>query len=93
MSWLLEVAPIVASSDTPGWLLLAGPFAGGGTWWALYRYYRNTDKSHSFERETAIVAQPVAGNDTKINEVRRTQRKRVSGDNRDSHRARVKRIG
>jgi len=31
-------------------LLLLGPGGGIGLYWALYRYYRNTDKSHAFER-------------------------------------------
>ena len=42
-------------------LLLLGPAGGAGLYWMLYRYYRNTDKSHAFERETEIKAQPVTG--------------------------------
>lgn len=91
---LLVLSPLVASSDGDvAWLLLAGPFAGSGAYWWFYRYYRNTDKSHDFERETRIDAQPVTGDDTKIDEVRRTKRERVSGDNRSSHRTRVQRLG
>ena len=44
-------------------LLLLGPAGGAGLYWMLYRYYRNTDKSHAFERETEIKAQPVTGAD------------------------------
>ena len=41
-------------------LLLLGPAGGAGLYWMLYRYYRNTDKSHAFERETEVKAKPVA---------------------------------
>jgi hypothetical protein len=90
---LHAAAPLVAASDdSPAWLLLAGPFAGVGIYWGLYRYYRNTDKSHQFERETTIVAQPVTGNDAKIGELKRTKASEVPGDNRSSHRERVQRV-
>ena len=42
-----------------GWLLLAGPAAGVAVYMALFRYYRNTDKTHSFERVTLIESKPV----------------------------------
>lgn len=42
-------------------LLLLGPAGAVGLYWMLYRYYRNTDKSHAFERETLVEAQPVTG--------------------------------
>jgi hypothetical protein len=87
-------APLVADSDgSSGVFLLAGPFAGGAIYWGLYRYYRNTDKSHNFERETTIDSQPVTGNDVKVNELRKTRASRVPGDNRSSHRERVQRLG
>ena len=44
-------------------ILLLGPAGATGLYWFLYRYYRNTDKSHAFERETAIDAKPVTGMD------------------------------
>ena len=44
-------------SDNSGlWLLAIGPAGATALYWALYRYYRNTDKSHAFERETSIEA-------------------------------------
>lgn len=49
------------SDDSGLWLLAAGPAGATALYWALYRYYRNTDKSHSFEHETAIEAKPVTG--------------------------------
>lgn len=86
---------VAASSDSEGgtgWLLLAGPAAGAGVYWGLFRYYRNTDKSHRFERETLIQAQPVTGGDRKVNEVRGTKRSRIGGDNVGNYRERVQRV-
>lgn len=82
------------SDDGGLWLLALGPAGATGLYWALYRYYRNTDKSHAFERETKVEAKPVTGaeHDRKIDEVKGTQRKRISGDNVSAYRARVKRI-
>ncbi|MFZ1796451.1 MAG: hypothetical protein WAU14_06865, partial [Dokdonella sp.] len=58
----------------------------------LYRYYRNTDKSHAFERETAVEAQPVTGSEQKVGEVKGTQEKRIRGDNVHEYRKRVQRM-
>src|SRR5690606_17388660 len=44
------VAPLMADFDGL-WILAAGPASAVGVYWAIYRYYRNTDKSHAFERE------------------------------------------
>lgn len=73
-------------------ILLLGPAGATGLYWALYRFYRNTDKSHAFERETAVDAKPVTGSDDKIDEVRGTRETRISGDNASDFRKRVKRI-
>ena len=73
-------------------LLLAGPAGGTALYWMLYRYYRNTDKSHAFERETDIKAKPVTGSDSKVGENNGTQQKRISGDNVADYRERVERM-
>ena len=73
-------------------LLLLGPAGAIGLYWALYRYYRNTDKSHAFERETTVKAEPVTGTDHKVDEVRGTKRTRINGDNVGEYRQRVKRV-
>lgn len=86
---------VLASSDSEGgsgWLLLAGPAAGGGIYWTLFRYYRNTDKSHQFERETVIEAQPVTGQDAKVDEVHGTKRSSIEGNNARDFRRRVQRV-
>jgi hypothetical protein len=82
------------SDDGGLWLLLAGPAGATALYWALYRYYRNTDKSHSFERETKVEAKPVTGSesDTKVDEIKGTQRSRIEGDNVRAYRERVQRI-
>jgi hypothetical protein len=80
-------------SDDNGLALLAlGPAGAIGLYWALYRYYRNTDKSQAFERETKVDAQPVTGSDTKIGTNNGTRDKRIRGDNVDEYRARVQRM-
>jgi hypothetical protein len=75
-------------------LLLLGPAGGAGLYWSLYRYYRNTDKSHAFERETAIEAKPVAGADAdhKVDTVEGTRESRIDGDNVRDYRRRVQRL-
>ena len=75
-------------------LLLLGPAGAVGLYWMLYRYYRNTDKSHAFERETAVESQPVTGaeDDRKVDEIKGTRESRIKGDNVAAYRARVERI-
>ena len=74
-------------------ILLLGPAGATGLYWFLYRYYRNTDKSHAFEHETKVEAKPVTGTDNKIDEVKGTRRTRIEGDNVHEYRQRVERIG
>jgi hypothetical protein len=82
------------SDDGGLWLLAAGPVGATALYWTLYRYYRNTDKSHGFERETKVEAQPVTGaeSDMKIDTIEGTQQTRIDGDNVAAYRARVQRI-
>ncbi len=81
------------SDDSGLWLLLIGPAGAAGLYWSLYRYYRNTDKSHAFERETTVEAQPVTGSDHKIGEVTGTRETEIDGNNVQAYRKRVQRIG
>jgi hypothetical protein len=80
------------SDDSGLWLLAAGPAGAAALYWTLYRYYRNTDKSHAFERETAVEAQPVTGTDEKIGENNGTQETSIDGDNVSAYRQRVERV-
>ena len=80
------------SEDSGLWMLLAGPASSAGLYWALYRYYRNTDKSHAFEHESTVNAKPVTGSDQKVNQVTGTQESRISNENTGDYRKRVTRI-
>jgi hypothetical protein len=73
-------------------LLLLGPAGGAGLYWMLYRYYRNTDKSHAFERETKVVAKPVTGTDNQVDTNNGTRQSRIDGDNASEYRTRVGRM-
>jgi hypothetical protein len=80
-------------SDDNSWaLLLLGPGSGIGLYWTLYRYYRNTDKSHAFERETKVEAKPITGSDEKVGTNNGTRERRISGDNVREYRKRVSRM-
>lgn len=80
-------------SDDGGLFLLAiGPAGATALYWALYRYYRNTDKSHAFERETDVAARPVTGSDDKVGDIKGTRETRIRGDNVAAYRTRVDRL-
>jgi hypothetical protein len=74
-------------------ILLLGPAGATGLYWFLYRYYRNTDKSHAFEHETKVEAKPVTGSEAKIGENNGTRETRIAGDNVRDYRERVERLG
>ena len=93
---LNELAATLASADdgdSPVFLLVLGPAGGIGAYFLLWRYYRNTHTSHTFEHETRIAAQSITGDDAKIDEVKGTKRSQINGDNRTDHRKRVQRTG
>jgi hypothetical protein len=79
------------SDDSSLALLLLGPAGATGLYWMLYRHYRNTDKSHAFERETKVEAKPVTGSDSKIGTNNGTRETRIRGDNVHAFRDRVQR--
>ena len=81
-------------SDDAGalWLLSLGPAGGTALYWALYRYYRNTDKSHDFERETKVKANYPTGQLRKAHELKGMTESRIRGENGGAHRQRVRRI-
>lgn len=90
---VLASAVLAASGDGgPAWLLILGPAGGGGLYFALWSYYRNTGKSHSFERETRVAAQPITGNDRKVDEIKGTKKSGIDGNNKSNHRQRVQRV-
>ena len=81
-------------SDDGGILLLlaVGPAAATGLYWGLYRHYRNTDKSHAFEHETAVVAKPITGSDQKVDAIEGTRETGIPGNNVSDYRKRVQRV-
>lgn len=89
---MLEVVMASSGDEAPLWLLAAGPAGAVATYWSLYRYYRNTDKSHAFERDTLIEAQPVQGAKERVDHISKTRDSDIDGDNSAQHRARVQRL-
>ncbi len=99
---VIRIGPGSGERPRFGWELREGNWTpnpwchGSHIFWvsrvALYRYYRNTDKSHSFEHETAVEAKPVTGSDEKVDKVTGTRETRIRGDNVHAYRTRVQRI-
>lgn len=84
---------ITASQDGGvAWLLAIGPAGAAGLYWMLFRFYRNTDKSHSYERETRVTADPVTGDETKVDEIKGTKEDEIEGRNESQFRQRVQRV-
>lgn len=92
MSSLAQMLIIASQDGDALWLLAIGPAGGVGLYWMLYRFYRNTDKSHSFEHETHVTADPVTGGDTKVGEVKGTKDPTIDGRNEREFRRRVQRV-
>jgi len=72
-------------------LLALGPAGAVGFYWAMQRHYRNTDKSHAFEHETAVEVLALNGIEAlrTVAEIRGTRSPRIQGDNVGNHRQRV----
>lgn len=86
-----EIVLAASGDSAPLWLLAAGPAGAAATYWSLYRYYRNNDKSHAFERDTLIEAQPVQGGKELVSHISKTRDSDIDGDNAAKHRKRVER--
>lgn len=82
----------LTGDDNLVWLLAAGPAGAAATYWSVWRYYRNTDKTHEYERDTLIDAQPVRGGEDKIDHISKTKKSGIDGDNSGDYRQRVQRI-
>ena len=72
-------------------LLAAGPTGAALFYWYMYRFCRNTDKSHGFERETAIDAEEDTCKDYNIGDNNRTRQRSIRGENSKSFSDRVQR--
>ena len=73
-----------ASSDEGGaWLWLIGPVGGLGFFMWVFLRYRNTDKRHAFERETATELLDLRTYDQQTGEVKGVENSSIPG--RNSH--------
>ena len=96
---MIELYPLLLAgsgdSSAAGFLfpLLAGPAVFAAVYGLIYRYYRNTDKSHEYERDTLIEAQPVQGGQQKIDHISKTRASKIKNGNSGDHRERVSRMG
>lgn len=78
-------------NQTTLFLLALGPASAVGFYWLVHRHYRNTDKSHAYEHETAVEVLALTGTevDRKVDEIRGTRSSRIQGENVGNHRQRV----
>lgn len=82
-----------SSSSTSTLLWLALPvLAFIGTYFGIYRYYRNTDKNFKFEQETAIQTKNMMSSDYIVGSRNGTTDKYIDNRNSNNHRKRVLRI-
>ena len=89
---MVALQAVTVHSSDGQWILAAGPLGALATYWLIYRYYRNQDKSHAFESETLVEAKPVQGGAAKVDHIRKTRDSRIEGDNSSNHRVRVRRL-
>ena len=71
---------------------LAGPAVFAAVYIGIYRYYRNTDKRHYFERETEVAVGNLRTGDRRRGSNNRQRSRSMSGANQDDHLQRVHRI-
>ena len=95
---MIELYPLLLAgsgdSSAVGFVfpLLAGPAVFAAVYGLIYRYYRNTDKRHVFEKETEVRVGNLRTDDRKVGENNRQSAARMSGDNAGDHLRRVQRI-
>lgn len=92
LAHLIQLVPFDTSSssdDNGGWLLLAGPIGAAAFYFGMWRYYRNTDKSNQFEKETAVELSNLVATDQKVGTNNRTRDRWVKGRNSNTPRVRV----
>ncbi len=77
------------SEEGGPWLWLLGPIGGTGFFMWVFLRYRNTDKRHAFERETASDVLDLKVYDQKTGEVNGTTDSRIRGRNSNAPRTRL----
>ncbi|MCT2294859.1 hypothetical protein M3F57_01695 [Brachybacterium muris] len=71
---------------------IVGPVVFAAVYGGIYRYYRNTDKRHYFERETEVAVGNLRTSDRRRGSNNRQRNRTMSGANQDDHLQRVNRI-
>ncbi|MCT1384185.1 hypothetical protein M4D54_00815 [Brachybacterium sp. p3-SID1565] len=71
---------------------IAGPAVFAAVYGGIYRYYRNTDKRHHFEKETEVAVGNLRTGDRRRGSNNRQSSRTMSGANQDNHLERVRRI-
>ena len=91
------MAMVVAGSGDSSALGITFPFLAGpavfiAIYVGIYRYYRNTDKRHRFERETEVAVGNLRSGDRKVGTNNRQKSRSMNGHNSTNALSRVKRI-
>lgn len=92
---LLTLTVISSSSSHEQGMLavLALPFIiAGAFYYAVYRRYRNHDKSYQYEQNTDVKISNLQHSDVQIDVVKGTSDRKIKGDNSNEHRNRVQRF-
>lgn len=71
---------------------LSGPAVFAAVYIGIYRYYRNTDKRHHFEKETEVAVGNLTRDDRKRGTNNRQRSRTMSDANQDEHLDRVRRL-
>ncbi|MGP9537923.1 hypothetical protein ACT3SP_07920 [Brachybacterium sp. AOP43-C2-M15] len=89
-------AMLLADSDSAIAGLIApfviGPAVFAAVYGGIYRYYRNTDKRHHFEKETDVRVGNLQQQDRRVGTNNRQRSRSMSGRNSTDHLTRVDRI-
>lgn len=84
-----DLVNLVLADDVPVWLLIFGPAGAVGFYLMVWRSYRNTDKSHSYERETQVTVSDLTGADAKVATNNGTRDRWIRGRNDTNPRQRL----
>jgi hypothetical protein len=71
---------------------LAGPAVFAAVYIGIYRYYRNTDKRHEFEKKTDVAVGNLRSGDRRVGTNKRQKSRSMAGRNSTDHLERVRRI-
>ncbi len=87
---------LLADGDSGGGLIalpfVVGPAVFAAVYGVIYRYYRNTDKRHRYERETQVAVGNLRQGDQKVGRRTRLRNRSMSGRNETDPLERVQRI-